>query len=346
MSLPSEKTEVISEEKPINWEKAFVGLYKLLLLLYTKKPKVIYMQVNGSKSCFREMLYMAIIRLFSNARIIMHFHGILKQHSRNFPFIIHEKNNKLNKFVINFLFRLTHRNIFISKMILDEFKPILNKRNFKKSLVVENFTAMELFRPLKIKKGKINILFVGRLSKAKGFFEIISIVQDIITEFNNVVFQFCGAPENERSFYPLNNEIRKLQESGHIVLHGIVYGDKKKRIFSESDIMLLPTHNEVFPVTILEGLAQGLPIITTNISVIPDIIEEGQNGFLINPGDTQALKEKLIYLLKNPDLRKTISSLNKKKAEDRYDIRIAEKKLRQIFYEEIYFAKNKSTINS
>lgn len=334
INLPSEKTEIISEKKRINWGKIFVGLYKLILLLYTERPRVIYIQMNGSKSCFREMLYMAIIRSFSRTRIVLHFHGALKQQKKNFPFIIYQKNNRLNKLVINTCFILAHRNIFLSKMILDEFKPILNKRNLKRSLVIENFTAIEFFGPLKKEKNTINILFVGRLSKAKGFFEIISIVKDIVRQVNNAVFHFCGAPENEKSLFKIKFELQKLQRIGYVKIHGLVYGDKKQRIFSESDIMLLPTHNEVFPITILEGLAQGLPIITTNVSVIPTIVEEGKNGFLIEPGDTEALKDKLIYLLKNPDLRKTMSSNNRKKAAERFDIAIAVQKLKQIFNEE------------
>jgi glycosyltransferase involved in cell wall biosynthesis len=334
INLPSEKTEIVSEKKRINWKKIYVGLYKLILLLYTEKPRVIYIQMNASKSCFREMLYMAITRLFSKTRIVLHFHGALKQQKKNFPFIIQQKNNIFNKLVINTCFNLAHRIIFLSKMILDEFKPILSKRNLKRSLAIENFTAIELFVPFEKEKNTINILFVGRLSKAKGFFDIISIVQDIISQVNNVVFHFCGAPENERSLLKIKSVLQKLQRIGHIKLHGLVYGGEKKRIFSESDIMLLPTHVEVFPITILEGLAQGLPIITTNVSVIPTIIEEGKNGFLIEPGDIEALKDKLMYLLKNHDLRKTISNNNRKKAAERFDIAIAVQKLRQIFNEE------------
>lgn len=341
INLPSEKTEIISEKKNINLEKIYVGLNKLILLLYSEKPRIAYIQMSGDKSCFREMLYMAIIRSFSRTRIVLHFHGTLKQHKRNFPFIIQQKNNMLNKLVINICFNLTHRIIFLSKMILDEFKPILSKRNLRKSLVIENFTALELFTPLKKEKNTINILFVGRLSKAKGFFEIISIVQDIISQVNNVVFHFCGAPENEKSLFKIKMKLHELQRIGHIKLHGLVYGAEKKNIFSESDIMLLPSHNEVFPITILEGLAQGLPIITTNVSVIPTIIEEGKNGFLIEPGDIEALKDKLIYLLKNPDLRKTMSDNNRKKAAERFDIAIALQKLKQIFDEEfgVFFAR-------
>ena len=129
--------------------------------------------------------------------------------------------------------------------------------------------------------------------------------------------------------------MQNLQKTGLIKLHGLVYGIEKKRIFAESDILLLPTHDEVFPITILEGLAQGLPIISTNVSVIPTIIEESKNGFLIEPGDIEALKDKLIHLLKNPSIIKTISNNNRKKAAERFDISISVQKLKQIFNEEL-----------
>ena len=333
-NLPFEKTEVVSERKGVNIYKAWKGLERLLFILYTERPKMIYVEMNGDRSCFREMFYMAVARFFK-ARVVLHFHGIFKEEKINFPFIFQQRHNWLNKLIINICFGLSHRTIFLSKTILEDFRCILNETNSKKATWIENFVDVKFFRERKKTKDKINILFVGRLSKAKGFFDIVNIARDVIAQYGNVMFHFCGSPERESSLGEIRDELGKLEEIGYIKLHGLVSGENKRKIYSEADIFLLPTHNELFPITILEALAQGLPIITTKVGVIPTIIEEGKNGCFVEVGNSESLKNKIIYLLNNPELQREISINNRKKAHERFDISLAVNKLTIIFNEEI-----------
>jgi len=79
---------------------------------------------------------------------------------------------------------------------------------------------------------------------------------------------------------------------------------------ARSDIFVLPSRGEIFPVTIVEAFAAALPVVSTTTGAIPEMVLEGTNGFLVDPGDAHALSEKLRLLLENKQLRTRIAESN------------------------------------
>jgi glycosyltransferase involved in cell wall biosynthesis len=334
INTKKELTENLSKFNGLIFFKLLKGLKELIFILKKEKPKLVYIQMNGGISCFREVLFCVVIRIISEAKIIIHFHGILKEFKRNFPFINND-TSILYKLLINFRFYFCNRIIFLSPHILQQFRPLLNFNNCKKSYIIENFTDVNFFKLRQNYNHKINILFVGRLSKAKGFFDLVEAIPHIIRINNNVVFHICGAPESENSLKRIKKKISLYEELGHLVLHGLVKGEKKKSVLSIADILVLPSYNETFSITLLEGLAQGLPIITTDVGVTSTIIEDEKNGYFMRKGNIQDLISKLTLLITNEKLRKEICRNNRTKAIERFDISLCIRKLQKIFYEEI-----------
>jgi len=85
-------------------------------------------------------------------------------------------------------------------------------------------------------------------------------------------------------------------------------------------VFLLPSYFEGLPYTILEAMAHGLPVIATNVGAIPEVIEEGINGFLINPGDIDDLTKKIKTLITNKALIEEIGKNNRRKIADKYSM--------------------------
>lgn len=333
LNLPSEKVEIVSEKRNVNIKKVVIGLKNLMVLLMSHQPKVIYMEMNGSIGCFREILFMIIIRLFSSAKIALHFHGAFKRYRRNFPFITAQKHNILNRIIINFGFVLPQKIIFCSEQILDDFRSVLCSKITARSSVLENFVdAMKFdFAGNRLVREKTNILFVGRLSKEKGFFDIIHAVPNIVSRHPTVVFHFCGSPERQNALDEIKGELEELSNNGYIRTYSFLTEAQKRLLFSNADVLIFPSYNELFPVVILEGFAQGLPVITTKVGVIPTLVEEPTNGLFVEVGNHVSLQNKILYLLDNPELQRKMSAANRKKALERFDISIAVSKLRTIF---------------
>ena len=79
----------------------------------------------------------------------------------------------------------------------------------------------------------------------------------------------------------------------------------------KSDIFILPSYAEGLPIAILEAMAAKLPVISTSVGSIPEVIKEKINGYLIKPGDYKALANRIILLAKNKSLRMKIGNNNR-----------------------------------
>ena len=97
---------------------------------------------------------------------------------------------------------------------------------------------------------------------------------------------------------------------------GWVSGEKKVELLNMADAYILPSYNEGLPISVLEAMSYKLPIISTKVGGIPEILEDGINGFIMEPGDKKAIKEAIDRLMNDVDLRKKmgLESAHKVKA--------------------------------
>ena len=117
-------------------------------------------------------------------------------------------------------------------------------------------------------------------------------------------------------------EVKALFEekgvAGTVVFPGWVRGDDKDRLLRESSVFLFPSYNEGMPMVVLEAMAYGLAIVTTNVGGIPKLIEDGVSGYTCEPGDVQGISERLIELLSNEARSAQMGELARRKAIDHY----------------------------
>jgi glycosyltransferase involved in cell wall biosynthesis len=108
--------------------------------------------------------------------------------------------------------------------------------------------------------------------------------------------------------------------------------DERIEFFRRSDIFVLPTYAEAMPMSVIEAMAAGLPVISTRVGGIPELIEDGVDGILFAPGDVGALAEKISFLLNNKDTRIKIGKKAKQKAREQMDFRVYVNKLRTLLF--------------
>lgn len=96
----------------------------------------------------------------------------------------------------------------------------------------------------------------------------------------------------------------------------------KIELLERSSIFALPSYNEGLPVSILEAMAAGLPVISTNIGGIPEQIDHKASGFIIKPGDTESLLNHIKFLLENEDARKQLGEAAKYKVDKSFSLNV------------------------
>ena len=102
---------------------------------------------------------------------------------------------------------------------------------------------------------------------------------------------------------------------------GTISGEEKRVAFQSADIFVLPSYTEGFSMAVLEAMAYGLPIVSTRVGALQEVLVEGKNGFLIVPGEWEMLAARLQRLIEDPGLRTGIGKLNAEHARSSFDIR-------------------------
>jgi glycosyltransferase involved in cell wall biosynthesis len=170
---------------------------------------------------------------------------------------------------------------------------------------------------------ELTVLYVGHLSQAKGYCDLLKVIPDLCRK-HRIRFRFMGALMRvERNvFYnqatgeklatqdPVEAFRQHIEDNGltdQVELLGAgVFGDEKLRVFESADIFVLPSYSEGFSRAILECMAAGLPAVVTSVGAVPEIMSDGVTSFVIRPGDTQSLFERIDRLAADPSLRTTI----------------------------------------
>jgi glycosyltransferase involved in cell wall biosynthesis len=98
------------------------------------------------------------------------------------------------------------------------------------------------------------------------------------------------------------------------------YQEEVGAFFAAFDVFVLPSGNEGTPVTAIEALASGCPVVATRVGGVPDVVSDGEDGFLVTPAAVEQLAERLAELARNPDLRARMGAVGRGRMRTRYAV--------------------------
>lgn len=237
---------------------------------------------------------------------------------------------------------------FISKLILstadvvialtDDMRKAAQKVCNREILVIPNGVDLERFeglsraearRKLELKEGSKVIIFVGILYEIKGVRYLIEAMKTIKQECSEAQLLLVGDGIERQDLELL---VHKLNLEQCVTFAGLVPNERVPEYLCASDLFVLPSLSEGFPVTVLEAMACGLPILTTYVRGLPEIINDGENGFLIEPQSSAQIAEKASFILRNDILRERMSR-NNRECVRRYDWESIGSSLEEVYSE-------------
>ena len=179
----------------------------------------------------------------------------------------------------------------------------------------------------KVKKSynTIDILYVGGLSRHKGVHLLINAFKK--SESKNINLHIIGKGKDE-------DEFKKIAGSDtRIIFHGFVPDEKLMELYQKANLTVVPSiWYDNSPMVIYESLINGTPVIGSRIGGIPELIEDGYNGFLFETGNVGELRDKLEYLIENPSELKRFGEGAFESAK-KYDMDKHIKKLEKLYVE-------------
>ncbi|MFW5895196.1 MAG: glycosyltransferase [archaeon] len=169
----------------------------------------------------------------------------------------------------------------------------------------------ELKNELEIEKENI-VLFVGQLTKNKGVDYLLNAISQLDKNiFNNMEFIIVGDGNKMDELIKL---AKKLNIFDSVEFKGkLPPGKELLHLYSVADLFVLPSLSEGRPTVINEAMASECAIVATNVSGIPEQVEDGYNGFLIEPRNPDQLAEKISHLLENTDLMEKMGKKSRKR---------------------------------
>ena len=150
----------------------------------------------------------------------------------------------------------------------------------------------------------IKILFLSRIIKEKGVFELIEAFEKINKKLKNIELIIAGDGE---AFKELQSSVNKQK---NIKLTGYVEGDKKIALLSDADIYILPSYTEGLPISVLEAMLFGLPVITTKVGGLKRFFQEAKMGYFIEPKSSQSIENTILKILENKTILEEMSNFN------------------------------------
>lgn len=160
-------------------------------------------------------------------------------------------------------------------------------------------------------------LFVGRLAGVKGIPVLFQAMQGLIHDLPDFRLTLIGdGPER----VALQAMARDMGLSRHVDFVGYKSQDEVAQALTQQDVLVLPSFAEGVPVVLMEAMAAQLPVVTTQIAGVPELVQDGVSGRLVPPGDAVALQAALAEVLADPDRAAAMGLAGRARVEDQFDI--------------------------
>lgn len=264
--------------------------FKLIRKILFFKPDYIYFTVVPTGFGFyRDLFFISIMKLF-RIKIIYHLHGKgIKENS----------NSKFKKKLYEFAFKNSNI-IHLSKGLLEKDFNHLSLGKCKK-FYLENFVPKSKIIKNNNIDNCINLLFLANLQASKGLFILLKAM--IILSKNNTLFKLTiiGNFRDSETEKISHDIIKKNNLEKFIFFVGAKYDIEKINYFNKADLFIYPTLKDAFPLVLLEAFSYAIPVISTNEGAIDEIIDNDNNGYIVEKNDVNALVEKISYLNENRD---------------------------------------------
>ena len=322
--------------------KFFGLLIKLKWTILTRRPKCVYTILNQNVTGFlRDSGVVLVSKLFGR-KVILHFRG------SNFEAFYKQQNDFFKKYIV-FILNRVDRIILQAYWVRDKFKQFVPDR---KLTVIYNAVSAQEFADIKNGRGnsgiKVNILFLNHLSVAKGAVDLIEAARRVCRARDNARFSIAGDIINQEKNILMSEDGRRVeftdipglvtgikndpQINGRIEFLGEVLEDEAKRkLYADADIFVLPSFSEGCPLSVLEAMAAGVPVIVTPVGALVEIIVDKENGFFVPIGDHQKLEEKLLALIDDSSLRVEMGKKNKRLMQERFDTAVILRQIANLF---------------
>ncbi|MFV0484941.1 MAG: glycosyltransferase [Candidatus Saccharimonadales bacterium] len=197
----------------------------------------------------------------------------------------------------------------------------------------------EIYAKYGIPKNKPTVLYIGRVDPEKSLSVLVLAFSQVLKKIPEAQLVIVGDGSDKQKLEKLS---RELCIDDHVIFTGRVVGDDLPQLYKIGTVFGISSTTETQSIVLMEAMASGLPAVAVKAGAIGELVKNNKNGFLCDPGDSDAIAKGIAKILKNPDLRKAMSkeslSLIKK-----HDINYTLTRMEEIYQTVLLDRKNSSS---
>lgn len=295
----------------LDWRNVTLAMrhgIEFLRLITAKRPRVIYVSIaQNVLGYLRDCLFLIPARL-AGCKVVVHLHG------GGFR-VFYDGSPTLLRSLIRWTLHDVRRVIVLGERFHSIFSDLVDEARI---VTVPNGVADHVSHDVQARNRDdacLQVTYLGTLMKSKGFLDLLRAAPLVIARCPETRFILAGEMCDLEDQFEADKIIDSHCLSGVVELPGVVTGEDKARLFLKADVFVFPTRYpyEGQPFVILEAMAGGLPVITTDRGAITETVIEHVNGFIVREGDPEAIAEKIVLLLQNGDLRRQMGQASRER---------------------------------
>jgi len=272
--------------------------FQFIWIIISRRPQYVLYGISFDKMPFLKDFLFCMTARFLGCKVVLHDMG-------QYAGILYNAYTKFGKSLMRFFFKNIAASIVLGEHTKGSYEGLFDRNKvFAVPGAVEDTQNFSMI-PQPKDEARVNVLYFSFLSRTKGVLVALKAATRVIQTYPNIHFTFVGPIEAGG----LEDEINQFIVDHHISdnVHMFGYEDndfERSRYFRFSDIFIFPTLRDVFGLVLLHAMVEAVPVIASREGTIPEIVEDGKTGFLIDKGDDTKLAQDIIRLANDKQLRK------------------------------------------
>lgn len=226
---------------------------------------------------------------------------ILRIHGGDFD-RVYARGGRASRLLTRLALRLPDHVVLLSESwerVIQEIQPRAQTAVVPNAVRTDIYRAYADGRP----EGSQRVFLLGNLCERKGHFDALEAAAAIHEDYDDFELCFAGAERDPGAEAALRQRAAQLGLETVVRFLGPVFGKEKEELFTSSGVFILPSHTENMPLSIMEAMAAGLPVVATRVGAVCEMISDDRNGMLIEPRDPTALASALRELFDDSEKR-------------------------------------------
>jgi glycosyltransferase involved in cell wall biosynthesis len=319
--LPTVRRRPLKESGKVSLQNMALAVSQYARFLYALhrfRPHIIHLHTSQSVAWLKDTFFILVGKAH-RCHIVLHMHG------GNFD----ELYDKSARCVQSYTRRVMGLADAVIAVSAEWRRRLAHIVHFDRVFTFRNCIAIDAILPRFSHRSTngVKALFLGTIGPGKGAFDLLEAMGRLKTRGCSLHLWVAGYEERDGDLARARTRLEELHLEDMCQLVGTVQGLRKAQLLSEASLFVLPSYHEGLPMAILEALAAGLPVVATPVGGIPEVIKDGYNGFLVTPGDVEALAEKLAILANDRHLCEVMGRRSRKIAKQELDVKPYVKRL-------------------